>query len=357
MEAAGLGVGVVALMGLLKTCLEVYDTIECGRRYGAAYEVLTTKIGIERVRLLLWGDLVGLHGLDLSAGAPVTMSVTVDPRLHDPRISKAVCDILTCMRQLFEDTSPMTRRYGLHGAKGKQPAPESRHNALVTTFRTTYARFQATATQRQEMATVLTTARWAIKDRKRFERFVEDLRSFNDSLFGLFPDLDGQVRREMVAEIRSSPDLENLQVVEEAVTDMEASEELADAASLRISELSQRTRSMTVDGADIGGPGRTLETDDGDTTTSAGINAGRVAKQLEKLERHLRTNRRGSLRFTLHAVGGWYFRAFSGWEGAEADKEYAQSIREMEYPKHPYPAWGLSTRCSRSQMEYELTFG
>ncbi|GJC82525.1 heterokaryon incompatibility protein S [Colletotrichum liriopes] len=271
MDAAGLAIGAAALLTLFKTCLEMCDTIECGRRYGSDFEVLTTKVGIERVRLLLWGDSVGLPGLDLGAGEPPVTSVVVDPRLQDPRVVRAVCDILGCMRQLFEDTGSMTRRYGLQGAQPNEASSGGLGNALATTFRRTYTRFQEAAVQTQRAATVVTTARWAIKDKRRFQRFIEELRDFNDSLCALFPDLDEHVRQEMAGEIKSATNLENLQIVEQAVTDMEAHDELVEAASVRITELSQYTRSLADDHLDIGTMEDTLDTGEEDgSTTGAG---------------------------------------------------------------------------------------
>ncbi|KZL78848.1 tpr domain containing protein [Colletotrichum incanum] len=308
MDAAGLAIGAAALLTLFKTCLEMCDTIECGRRYGSDFEVLTTKVGIERVRLLLWGDSVGIPGLDPGAGEQPVTSVVVDPRLQDPRVVRAVCDILSCMRQLFEDTGSMTRRYGLQSAQPNETSSGGLGNALFTTFRRTYTRFQEAAVQTQRAATVVATARWAIKDKRRFQRFIEELRDFNDSLCALFPDLDEHVRQEMVGEIKSATNLEDLQIVEQAVTDMEANDELVEAASVRITELSQYTHSLADDNLDLETIGETLdpeEEEDGSTTVAGGINVNRLAKQLEKLEVVLRANLKGSLHLSIwHAFGG-----------------------------------------------------
>lgn len=357
MEAAGLGIAAASLLALFTTCLEMYDTIECGRRFGSDYEVLTTKVGIERVRLLLWGDSVGLPGLDLHASTQAITHPSLDPRLQDPRIIKAVSDILSCMRQLFEDTSSMTRRYGLQSSEANQTLPGSLKNALVTSFRKSYTRFQEASVQRQRVATISTTARWAIKDKKRFERFVEDLRGFNDSLCALFPDLDEQVRQDMAAEIKSSTDLENLEIVEQAVTDMEGNEELVEAASLRITELSQHSSSLAQD--DVETIDEILGTaDEGSSTIGAGgVNMDRLVKQLAKLEVALRASLQGSLQLNIwHSFGGRY-SSFITWEGVEGDEYFAQKDKEIEYFRHSYPAWGtyLRSRHHRIKSFRQLT--
>ncbi|WQF81601.1 Putative prion-inhibition and propagation, HeLo domain, HeLo domain superfamily [Colletotrichum destructivum] len=344
MDAAGLGIGVAALVTLFKTCLEMYDTIECGRRYGSDFEVLTTRVGIERVRLLLWGDAVGILALDRGAGGQPAALPVVDPSLEDPRKFRAVCDILSCMRQLFEDAGSMTRRFGLRSAQGNQVAPDSLRNALVTTFRRTYARFQEGAAPAQRVTSIAATVRWAVMDKKRFQGFVEELRGFNDSLCDLFPGLGENVRQAMAGEIQLSTDLGNLQIVEQAVTDMEANEELAEAVSVRITELSQYSRSLAEEDDQYAETTahETIETEDDSTAVVAGgVNVNRLAKQLEKLEVILRADLKGSLQSSIwHAFGDRY-NAMLTWEGVPDDRYFAQLDKEIEYRRPSYPAWSL----------------
>lgn len=312
--------------------------------------MLTTKVGIERVRLLLWGDSVGLSGLrfELGAGVHAAAPAVLDPRLQDRRIVKAVCDILSYMRQLFEDTNPMTRRYGLQSSQANQFFPGSLHNALITTFRGTYTRFRDAAGQRHRAATMATKARWAVKDKKRFERFIEDLRGFNDSLCALFPDLDEQVRQGMAAEIKSSTDLEKLQIVEQAVADMEANEELVEAASARITELSQHTQSLVDQGLDIEAIDEAGQTDESDKSEDdrdssaivvGTVNVNRLAKAFKKLEASFRHSLKASLQLSIwHSFRGRYTGFFT-LEGVKDDEYKAQKDKEIEHSRHPYPSW------------------
>ncbi|GKT86900.1 TPR domain containing protein [Colletotrichum tofieldiae] len=341
MDAAGLAIGAAALLTLFKTCLEMCDTIECGRRYGSDFEVLTTKVGIERVRLLLWGDSVGLPGLDLGAGEPPVTSVVVDPRLQDPASSG---------RHWLHDAALRTAKRA-----AERGLLRGLGNALATTFRRTYTRFQEAAVQTQRAATVVTTARWAIKDKRRFQRFIEELRDFNDSLGALFPDLDENVRQEMAGEIKSATNLENLQIVEQAVTDMEAHDELVEAASVRITELSQYTRSLADDHLDIGTMEDTLDTgeEDGSTAGAGGVNVNRLAKQLEKLEVVLRANLKGSLHLSIWHIFGGRYSGFLAWEGVESDEYRAQVDRGIEYRRPSYPAWTLMYAPEKTQNVQE----
>jgi Prion-inhibition and propagation len=48
-EVASLVVGVVAAW---KSCVQVFDIVDSGRRYGMDYEILRIKLEVERIRLL-----------------------------------------------------------------------------------------------------------------------------------------------------------------------------------------------------------------------------------------------------------------------------------------------------------------
>ena len=340
MEPVGLAIGAASLMTMLKTCLELYDTIECGRRHGRDYELLTTKIGIERVRLSLWGSHVGLPVSDFNEDGAPTL---IDPRLQDPRILKAVSEVLSCMQQLFEDTSSMTRRYGLRSIQDDEKILMNSNQALMTTFQKTYSKFLDAAVKRQRATSFTKIARWAVKDKRRFENFVEDLRSFNDSLCALFPDIYQNVREEMVAEIKLATDLNGLQTVEKAISDMKKNSEMVEAASLRITELLHTTKSLADDDLDVETIASALEVEDSDSNTIpvAGVNMDRLVRQLDKLEAAISTNLQGVLQITvLHSFGATY-SGWVTWEGIRDDEYNVQQDKEREYRKCPYAAWSM----------------
>jgi hypothetical protein len=95
-EAAGLVLGVVALW---KTCVQIFDAIDSGRRYGMDYELLRVKLEVERIRLLNWGD-----GNDSSEP---------NPRLKREEVKSAVTRVLGCIQHIFENSERLQNTYGL----------------------------------------------------------------------------------------------------------------------------------------------------------------------------------------------------------------------------------------------------
>lgn len=58
-DVAGLVIGIVALW---QSCIQVYEIVDSTRQHGMEFELLNVKFEVERVRLLCWGDAVGLAG-------------------------------------------------------------------------------------------------------------------------------------------------------------------------------------------------------------------------------------------------------------------------------------------------------
>jgi hypothetical protein len=224
MDLLGVSVGAVSLVALFKTCLQLFETFENGRNLGMDYEILSTKVGIERVRLALWGDAVGLIRLATDQEKNVNQGDHTDPQLGEPRMIRAISDILNCMQRLFKDSGLLTRRYGLQATMttGKIPTSDG-ENVLAATFHKTYTRLHASASRIQRSSSLVAVVRWAIKD-KQFERFVKNLRSFNDSLALPFPDINEDSRQVMADVIKESTDLNSLQIIEQAVSDLEGGE-------------------------------------------------------------------------------------------------------------------------------------
>ncbi|KAF7172146.1 hypothetical protein CNMCM5623_004400 [Aspergillus felis] len=341
--AGGLVLGAVSLVTLFKSCLDLYDAIESGRNLGTDYKILVTKVGVERVRLALWGSLVGLYDLpkdENSQGDGIAEYYDVlDSRLADPRIASAVADILNCMRRLFEDSGSLVRKYGLQELASDDLAVLTIENPVKMTFKKTYARLQASASRIQKQTPLVAAARWAIKDKKKFERFVNDLRDFNDSLTLLFPDVEENTRTTMIAEIKESTDLDSLQLVENAVSDLAGGEELVEAASSRITEISKYSTSVAETAA-------TEITND----SIADVNVERISRQLEKMEVTMskRVELRGSLQFQLSSLGGQIFLRYDFF-GIPYDDYVVEIQKEMEYVNPPYQAWSLMYMSNRER--------
>ncbi|KAF8252071.1 hypothetical protein K440DRAFT_609907 [Wilcoxina mikolae CBS 423.85] len=181
-DPIGLALGLAGLPGLFTACLGILDRISTAKSYGKDYRIFTTKVETERLRLLLWGQAVGL------APAADGTSPPSSPQLQDPRIGKAVCELLTWAFQLFEDEEGMRKRHISSGTSAR---------AFVTYLpgRNNIAQQMAAVSvdspRGRARGNVKTSAvmkmKWAISGKRKSEKLLEDLSWFVDKLHELVP--------------------------------------------------------------------------------------------------------------------------------------------------------------------------
>jgi hypothetical protein len=106
LEAAGLAVGVFALAGAFKDCIDHFSLIRAARRTGRDYDILETKLDIEKTLLFQWADQVRLLKDDY------------DPRLDKPVVQNAVFSIFDMIRFLLSESDALEAKYGLR--KGRK---------------------------------------------------------------------------------------------------------------------------------------------------------------------------------------------------------------------------------------------
>lgn len=104
-DVASIFLGVAALW---KTCVQVFDVVESGQRYGMDYELLRVKLDVERVRLLSWGEAIGLSDdySNLQGAGPSrpSLALRMDSRLQSENVNRAVISLLGCIQHLFENS-------------------------------------------------------------------------------------------------------------------------------------------------------------------------------------------------------------------------------------------------------------
>lgn len=227
MEAVGLGVG---LLTLFSTCVECWAYIDSVRAHGIEYILLTTKLEIEKVRFLRWGESMGLYDL------PEDGSL-LQGDLASPRNQRPVEDVLSCIQNIFTDSQKLVDRYGiiqtaevsnleaskdsldLHGMTEKQ----------MTKFKSSYQKFSSRINAVRQNTPLMQKTRWAIRDRTKFSRLADDLKYFIDALYEICPTSASQ-QASMIAEaIRSLQGPKAIKIVQEASADFH--QDWSDAAT------------------------------------------------------------------------------------------------------------------------------
>ncbi|KAF8538280.1 prion-inhibition and propagation-domain-containing protein [Trichophaea hybrida] len=202
-DPIGLTFGLASLPGLLTACLDILDRISTAKSYDKDYRIFRTKVETERLRLLLWGQAVGL--------APSSLSPSPE-QLQDPRIRKAVCELLTWAIQLFEDEEVIRKRYISSGTSAKAFVtylPGRNNVAQMVAVSVDYPCGRAKGNVK---TSAMTKMKWAISGKKKLEKLLGDLSWFVDKLHELVSisgtrQLTAEIHQMMpaVSEIPSTP--------------------------------------------------------------------------------------------------------------------------------------------------------
>ncbi|KAH7097617.1 prion-inhibition and propagation-domain-containing protein [Auriculariales sp. MPI-PUGE-AT-0066] len=228
MEPTGLAVGIVALW---ETCVKLFEAVSAAREYGIDYEILVTKLEVERVRLLL-GDAVGLV---TRPGAP-----SQNARLGRPEVRDAVVRLLGCIQHVFEDSERLQNAYGLRPCSvpemlaAQAVAAQEMNDSLVVppsqnqmilggVFRRAYERLRQKADVRQRDTTMTRKSKWRLES--------------------LFPGVRAMVVRAMQDDVDESVEIRELHTLQEATAgDMDA---ISERASMRLEALGATVSART----------------------------------------------------------------------------------------------------------------
>ncbi|KAH8930733.1 hypothetical protein BT69DRAFT_1188125, partial [Atractiella rhizophila] len=186
-DVAGIVLSVVTAW---KTCIEVFDIVQSGRNYGMEYQILRVKLEVERIRLIMWGESLGLADVD-SLGSGTSRAAAV---LARDDVRETVLRLLGCVQHAFESTHRFEERYGLRLVTTLPPAiqdwesPPQSQGILDGVFKRAYEMLRRSARQRQQVTPLRKKALWAVYDGKKFSSMIAELKGFNDNLQTLVPD-------------------------------------------------------------------------------------------------------------------------------------------------------------------------
>jgi hypothetical protein len=175
-EPVSLTIGVVALASLFSTCIECFDYFKAGQALEEDFELLLVKLDVEKTRLLIWGNAVGVL-------KPEGEGRVAD--LNNSQKTELIGRCLDSIKSLLSDTDKFQNLYGLRSA-GDIEKNARNHIILssnsMSVFKTSYRRFWARFAGNQSRSTLAMRTRWAIHDKTKFEGLVHHLKDLIDGL-------------------------------------------------------------------------------------------------------------------------------------------------------------------------------
>ncbi|KAI0555609.1 prion-inhibition and propagation-domain-containing protein [Xylaria curta] len=233
-EVAGLVVGVVALASTFKDCISLLSYIEATKTMGYDYEILATKLDIEKTLLLQWADRVRLF------------KPNYDTRLDDPVIGSGISQTFKLVSSALGESDKLRACYGIHEvAQGSDEPDESIPRSVLSHRR--MARLEFTICTRSYTTTSSTVKkiRWVIQHREKFEKLIELVSYCVSKLNELTPTTGSDSSIAIKNDLKGVNSLRELKLLLEASKDLEPklaiAAEISIAAENKIEERCRKT--------------------------------------------------------------------------------------------------------------------
>lgn len=177
MEAAGLALGTIALISIFKDCIDVFSLICMARQAGRDFDILNTKLDIEKTLLLQWAHRVRL------------LNPIYDERLAEVATREAVAKILQQMHTLLRDATSLQNRYGL------ETSSRETSSSLIPSDTISRRRFDDFDKAFRDLSkrvknlrvSPVNQVRWVVKDKESFADLIGDISYFVTKLDSLVP--------------------------------------------------------------------------------------------------------------------------------------------------------------------------
>ncbi|KAK5044958.1 hypothetical protein LTR84_010330 [Exophiala bonariae] len=201
----------IGVAGLFGSCVDAFAYFKLAQRADREVEVVLLKLDIEKTRLLIWGDQVGMFSASHQ-----------DHRLLDKRVVGLIQRILSQIESLLTDSEKLRASYGVRNPDSSlDKAVDYVSSKSLAVFRTSASRFWTRNASKLATKTTgkLLRTKWAIYEREKFQSLINDLSDFIDNLFELFKVAREVQDRVIIEDIESILDIAHLDIIEEATED------------------------------------------------------------------------------------------------------------------------------------------
>ncbi len=216
-EVAGVAVGVLALIGSFRDCIDLFSCFVAARSLGRDYEILSAKLDIEKALLLQWADRTNL------------LKPHYDKRLDDPDVRAIVARIMSNIELLLGDSQVLQQRYGLHAMKdrGSNSMFSSLSQKRMFSLTKEFGKLDFIMKEFEKLdlridgyrsTSYKSKARWAIRDKNKFGELLQELSFFVSKLNDLVPDSSRAIHKMTAEDLSTLRSMETLRLVSEAAS-------------------------------------------------------------------------------------------------------------------------------------------
>lgn len=200
MEVFGTIASSVALAALFRSTLAAFDLVHLYRDYDSDVARLQLQIKIEKCRLYVWGEAMGLTPTDGSSRN----------LLEDWQFVDLVAQCLRLIIHIFNDAEGLESKYGCQPTAGEKISGAKRHPPEQGGEVRIAAAFNHFKIQEEPhgvrhkvaLPPMLRKTRWVIRDRGKFTFFIHEVQNLISGLQNITSDLSGQAQQKKRIEKR-----------------------------------------------------------------------------------------------------------------------------------------------------------
>ncbi|KAK6540704.1 hypothetical protein TWF694_008096 [Orbilia ellipsospora] len=182
-EPFGIVSGALSVAAIFTTCVDCFNYVQLGRRFGKDYQTSLLTLNVVQLRLSRWGEAINIYN---------------DPQLGNPNATKkevqAAKDVLLQILLLFADTEKLSKKFKLEATRSEDLSVYSATD-IDPVVMSLANKMRDLAFRRQKDASLLKVTRWALYNRQKFRELISDITTLVDGLEELFPPPAQQVER------------------------------------------------------------------------------------------------------------------------------------------------------------------
>lgn len=198
-EAFGIAAGAVGVAAAFTACIDVFEYVNLGRRFGKDHQTSQLQLTLLRLRLSRWGESVHVYD---------------DPQLGNPSASEVELEAAKAtifqILVLFEDSQKTCLRYETR-KNAEDPNNTSSIQVMDGSMIAINNKMRDLALERRKKISTLKLVRWAIHDSAALQKLIDDISHLLEQIEALFPapnsrdSLQGLAEREVADVTREHP--------------------------------------------------------------------------------------------------------------------------------------------------------
>jgi hypothetical protein len=185
-EPFGIVSGAVSIATAFTACVDCFEYVKLGRRFGRDFQTSQLSLTCARLRLSRWGAAVRIYD---------------DPQLGNPNATpdelQAAKSTLFQILLLFENSADISKKYRLR-ATSSDDLSEFSVGDLDPVSAALDNKMRDIVSRRQKGASILKMTKWALFDGSEFARLIDNITRLINDLETLFPASQQQVRAALV---------------------------------------------------------------------------------------------------------------------------------------------------------------